>query len=125
VTLKRGQHSKYLPFAFTEQGIAMLSTVLKSKRAIQINIQIMRVFVQLRQMLSTHKELSRKFFELERHVENHDQQIQTIFEAIRRLMAPPTTPRRRIGFKAKEGRSTYGGKKKNILRGQVYNYQII
>jgi len=112
VTLKRGQHSKYLPFAFTEQGIAMLSTVLNSKRAIQVNIQIMRVFVRLRQMLSTHKELSRKFSELERHVENHDQQIQTIFEAIHQLITPPEKPKRQIGFKAKEKRSAYRGSRK-------------
>jgi phage regulator Rha-like protein len=112
VTLKRGQHSKYLPFAFTEQGIAMLSTVLNSKRAIQVNIQIMRVFVRLRQMLSTHKELSRKFSELERHVENHDQQIQTIFEAIHQLITPPEKPKRQIGFKAKEARAAYRGSRK-------------
>jgi len=99
-TLKagRGRHRKYLPFAFTEQGVAMLSSVLNSERAVQVNIAIMRAFVKLRQMLATHKELAQKLAELERTVEGHDQQIRSIFDAIRQLMAPPVPPRRRIGF---------------------------
>ena len=92
--------SRYLPYAFTEQGVAMLSSVLNSKRAIQVNIAIMRAFVKLRQILSTHKELAHKLNELERKTEKHDMEIQGIFEAIRQLMAPPPEkPRRMIGFK--------------------------
>ena len=99
-TLKRGRHSKYLPYAFTGQGIAMLSSVLNSKRAIQVNIAIMRAFVKLRRILSTHKELAHKLQELERKTEKHDTEIKAIFDAIRQLMAPPTPikPKRRIGF---------------------------
>src|ERR1044071_5166562 len=86
--LVRGQHFKYLPLAFTEQGVAMLSSVLNSPRAIQVNIAIMRVFVQLRETLSLHKELAQKFAELERKIEGHDEHIRTLFEAIRQLAAP-------------------------------------
>lgn len=85
-------------FAFTEQGVAMLSGVLKSKRAIQVNVQIMRAFVKLRQILSTHKELAYKLIELEKKIEKHDVEIQAIFEAIRQLMTPPKKPKRKIGF---------------------------
>ncbi|MDI6794173.1 MAG: ORF6N domain-containing protein [bacterium] len=91
---------RYLPYAFTEQGVAMLSSVLKSKRAIQVNVAIMRVFVKLRETLSAHKELAQKLSELERKFEKHDTQIQTIFEAIRQLMAPPEKPKPPIGFHA-------------------------
>ena len=98
-TLKRGKHAKYLPYAFTEQGVAMLSSILKSKRAIHVNIAIMRTFVRLRRILSTHKELAHKLNELERKIEKHDEEIRTIFEAIRRLMSPPEKPTRRIGFR--------------------------
>jgi phage regulator Rha-like protein len=99
-TLKQGQNIKYLPYAFTEQGVAMLSSVLNSERAIQVNIAIMRAFVKLRQILSTHKELVYKLEKLERKAEKHDVDIQSIFEAIRQLMAPPPEkPRRMIGFK--------------------------
>ena len=87
------------PYAFTEQGVAMLSSVLKSKRAIQVNIQIMRAFVRLRQMIETHKDLAMKLAELERKIKRQDEHIRTIFEAIKQLMAPPSvTPRRKIGF---------------------------
>jgi hypothetical protein len=89
----------YLPYVFTEQGVAMLSTVLNSDRAIQVNIAIMRAFVKLRQILSTHKELAYKLKELEHKIEKHDEDIQTIFEAIRQLMAPPPIkPKPQIGF---------------------------
>ncbi len=88
-----------LPYAFTEQGVAMLSSVLRSGRAIQVNIAIMRAFVKLREILSAHKELAQKLVELEQKIERHDKEIKGIFEAIRRLMAPaPTRPRRKIGF---------------------------
>src|ERR1039458_6747865 len=83
------------PYAFTEQGVAMLSTVLHSPRAIQVNIAIMRAFVRLRQMLATNKDLSRRFDELEK---KYDVQFRVVFDAIRELMEPPKKPRRRIGF---------------------------
>ena len=97
-SLKRGVHSKYLPLVFTEQGIAMLSGVLKSKRAVRVNIAIMRAFVKLREMLSTHKELAFQFRELERKVDKHDGEIQAIFKAIQRLMAEPEKPKAKFGF---------------------------
>jgi phage regulator Rha-like protein len=96
---RRGKHSKYLPYAFTEQGVAMLSSVLRSKKAIQVNIAIMRAFVKLRQIIYANKELAQKLKELERRMEKHDTEIHAIFEAIRQLMAPPDSmPKRRIGF---------------------------
>ncbi|MEK9148659.1 MAG: ORF6N domain-containing protein, partial [Candidatus Desantisbacteria bacterium] len=97
--LKRGEHSKYLPYAFTEQGVAMLSSVLNSKRAILVNIQIMRAFTKLREILSTHKELAHKLAEHERKIEKHDTEIQAVFEAIRQLMTPPTKEQKKIGFR--------------------------
>ena len=87
-----------MPFVFTEQGVAMLSSVLNSERAIQVNIAIMRAFVKLRKILSTHKDLVHKLNELERKVEKHDVEIHSIFEAIRRLMIEPEKPRSKIGF---------------------------
>ena len=84
------------PFAFTEQGVAMLSSVLRSERAVAVNIEIMRAFVKLREILSTHKHLSRKIVELEK---KYDHQLKVVFDAIRQLMAPDTPPKkRRIGF---------------------------
>ena len=100
--------ARYQPMAFTEQGVAMLSSMLRSKRAVQVNIEIMRVFVKLRHVVSTHKELAVKFSELERKIEKHDESIETIFEAIRQLMTPPEKPRKKIGFDIKERRATYG-----------------
>ena len=96
---KKGRGGRrYLPYAFTEQGVAMLSSVLRSKRAIQVNIAIMRAFVKLRKILSTHKELAHKLNQLERKIENHDVEIKAIFDAIRELMTPPKKPQKRIGF---------------------------
>lgn len=98
----RGTHRKYLPYAFTEQGVAMLSSVLKSKRAVQVNIQIMRAFVKLREILSTHKELAQKLKELELKIDSHDQHIQAIFEVINQLISPPKKPKRKMGFTIEE-----------------------
>ncbi len=98
VTLKKGDNIKYLPYVFTEQGVAMLSSVLRSKQAIQVNIAIMRVFVKLREIFSTHKELAYKLNELEGKIEKHDTEIEAIFEAIHQLMAVPEKPKRQIGF---------------------------
>jgi len=97
---KKGRGGRrHLPYVFTEQGVAMLSSVLNSERSIQVNIAIMRVFVKLKEMLSAHKELAHKLSELERKIEKHDVEIQAIFEAIRQLMSPlPEPPKRRIGF---------------------------
>jgi len=89
---------RYLPYVFTEQGIAMLSSVLRSKRAIQVNILIMRAFVKLRKLLLSHKELAIKLEALEKKYANHDQKIKDIFAAMRQLMLPPEEPKRRIGF---------------------------
>jgi len=84
----------YLPYAFTQEGVAMLSSVLNSERAVQVNIAIMRAFVKLRQILSMNKELAYKLAELERKIEKHDENIQAIFEAIHKLMAPlPVKPK--------------------------------
>ena len=95
------------PYVFTEQGIAMLSSVLKSERAIKVNIAIMRAFVKLRQLIDTNRELARKFSELERRVGKQDQEIATVLEAIRQLMATPEKPRREIGFHVREKTSRY------------------
>ena len=99
VTLKRGRHSKHPPYAFTEQGVAMLSGVLKSSRAIQVNIAIMRAFVKLRETLALHKELAVKLRQLEQKVVGHDLQIRSIFDAIQELMSPPQKPPKEIGFR--------------------------
>jgi len=86
---------RYKPYAFTEQGVAMLSSVLRSKRAIQVNIEIMRTFVKLRKLLLTHKDLARKLNELEN---KYDHQFKVVFDAIKELMIPPEKEKRRIGF---------------------------
>ena len=103
---------RYRPMAFTEQGVAMLSSVLRSNRAIEVNIAIMRAFVQLRKMIASHDKLARKLAELEQHLEDHDEQIRTIFEAIRQLMTTPEKPSKKIGFEVKEGRAAYGKQRK-------------
>ncbi len=103
VTLKRGAHRKYPPYAFTEQGVAMLSGVLRSRRAVQVNVAIMRTFVKLRETLSLHKQLAVRLDDLERKIMEHDGQIQSVFDAIRQLMEPPEKDSLKIGFRL-EGR---------------------
>jgi hypothetical protein len=100
-TLKtgRGKHRKYTPFAFTEQGVAMLSSALNSSRAIRVNIEIMRTFVRLRELWSTNKELAQKLGDLERRISSQDVHIARLFEAMRRLMEPERTKVKRIGFR--------------------------
>ncbi len=98
---------RYRPYAFTEQGVAMLSSVLKSERAVKVNIAIMRAFVQLRQALEMNAELARKFSELENRVGKHDEEISAIIEAIRQLMIPPEKPKREIGFHVRETAPRY------------------
>jgi hypothetical protein len=99
------------PYAFTEQGVAMLSSVLNSERAVKVNIAIMRAFVKLRETLETNRELARKFAELEKRVGKHDKKIDAILEAIRQLMAPPEKPRREIGFHVREKAPRYRTRK--------------
>jgi hypothetical protein len=89
-------------FVFTEQGVAMLSSVLNSERAVQVNIAIMRAFVKLREMISTNKELAHKLGLLERKIEKHDEEIKAIFDAIRQLMIPPEKKKGKIGFRREE-----------------------
>lgn len=89
-----------MPYVFTEQGVAMLSSVLKSDRAILVNIAIMRTFVKLREVMLRDKELSLRLDQLETKIEKHDEDIAAIFEAIRELMSPPSKPKREIGFHA-------------------------
>jgi len=96
---------RYRPWVFTEQGIAMLSSVLRSPQAIEANVQIMRAFVQLRELVSSHDQLHAKLATLERRLTEHDAHFKTVFDAIRQLMAPPRQERaRRIGF-VKNGKS--------------------
>ncbi|MBN2559320.1 MAG: ORF6N domain-containing protein [Phycisphaerae bacterium] len=99
---------RYLPYAFTEHGVAMLSGVLRSKRAVQVNVAIMRAFVRLRSLLATHHELAAKLTELERRVASSEEGIQTLFEAIRQLMAPAEPRRKQIGFHVRERKASYG-----------------
>ena len=91
------------PYAFTEQGVSMLSSVLNSERAVQVNIAIMRAFVKLREVMATHKDLAHKIEALERKYSQHDQELQVVFKAIKKLMeAPPIPPKRRISFRTPE-----------------------
>ncbi|MDP1677666.1 MAG: ORF6N domain-containing protein [Bacteroidota bacterium] len=93
------------PYVFTEHGILMLSSVLSSKRAIQVNIEIMRTFVRLRQLLSSNKELSRKLLELEK---KYDEQFKVVFDAIHQILIPPDKPKRPFGFSVEEPKVNYG-----------------
>jgi hypothetical protein len=114
VTSSWGGARRALPYAFTEQGVAMLSSVLRSGRAVQVNVAIMRAFVQLRQVLSSHLELAHKLGELERRIEGHDTAIRSLFEAIRQLMAPPAPepPKPEIGFHVREDSVRYRVKRR-------------
>lgn len=94
----RGRHRKYLPYVFTEQGVAMLSGILHSDRAIQVHVAIMRAFVRLRAILATHKELAGQLAELERRISAHDGTIRSILDAIRELMAPSEKLKGKLGF---------------------------
>jgi len=96
----RHRGAVYRPWAFTEHGAIMAANVLYSRRAVQMSVYVVRAFVRLRAILATHKELDKKLAELERRVKSHDEHIQSLFEAIRRLMAPEIPRSRRIGFRA-------------------------
>ncbi|HXZ36283.1 MAG TPA: ORF6N domain-containing protein [Thermodesulfobacteriota bacterium] len=103
---------RHPPYAFTEQGVAMLSTVLRSDRAIRVNIEIMRAFVRMRQILATNADLERRLSELEK---KYDAQFRIVFDALRQLMAPPAPSRKQIGFEVKERAALYGRKAKKSL----------
>jgi hypothetical protein len=105
------KHSSSFPFAFTELGVAMLSSVLKSKRAIQVNIQIMKTFVHLRRMFSENKELSRRLEELEK---KYDEQFKIVFEILNQLINPSELPKRQMGFSVKERAAEYSVKKEKV-----------
>jgi predicted transcriptional regulator len=99
--LNRGQNIKYLPYVFTEEGVAMLSSVLKSERAIQVNIQIMRTFSKIREMISSNKELREKIEKLEKKYEGHDKKFAAVFDAMRDLFTEKAKPKNEIGFNTK------------------------
>jgi len=109
--LSRLRFSPALPHAFTEHGAIMAASVLNTPRAIESSIFVVRAFVRLRQILTTHTELAQKLLELEAHLKDHDQQIQAIFEAIYQLMTPPEKPKKKIGYTAKEKQKAYGKKR--------------
>ncbi|MCX6122079.1 MAG: ORF6N domain-containing protein [Ignavibacteriales bacterium] len=109
VTLKRGENIKYQPFAFTEHGILMLSSVLRNERAIAVNIAIMRAFVKLREILASQKDLVRRLDELE---QKYDEHFQVVFDAIRQLMTPPEKPKHKIGFCVEEPKAIYRTRRK-------------
>ncbi|MEI6595385.1 MAG: ORF6N domain-containing protein [Bacteroidota bacterium] len=98
-TLKRGEHSKYLPFAFTEHGVLMLSNVLNSKRAIQISIQIVRIYTKLREMLLTHKDMLLKLEEMEKKIGKQDTKIKLVFDYLNQFIKQQEKPRKLIGFR--------------------------
>ncbi len=102
-TLKRGQHSKYLPMAFTEHGVLMLSSVLNSKQAIAVNIQIMRIFTGIRQMLADNTELRLEIEKIKKKVDNHDKNMEIVFQYLDELLEKneKTKPRKQIGYKIK------------------------
>ena len=110
IVISKGKGGRrYPPYAFTEQGVAMLSSVLNSKRAIQVNVQIMRAFSKLREMLSTHEDLKKKIEAMEK---KYDQQFQIVFEAIKQLLETEAKPRKKIGFTVKEKQKAYGKRRK-------------
>jgi len=105
--LKRGRNIKYLPYAFTEHGAIMAANVLNSPQAVRISVFVVRAFIKLREMLSTHKELAQKLAELERKLQNHDESIQSLVVAVRQLMTPSEPKKRPIGFLVEETKVPY------------------
>jgi phage regulator Rha-like protein len=112
--LAKLKFSPVLPNAFTEHGAIMVASVLNTQRAIQVSVFVVRAFVKLREMLSTHKELAHKLATLERKLQNHDESIRSLVAAIRQLMTPPEpeTPKKRIGFLVEEPRTPYKSSKR-------------
>lgn len=109
--LKRGKNIKYLPYAFTEHGAIMAANVLNSPQAVRMSVFVVRAFVKLREMLSTHKELAHKLAALERKLQNHDESIRSLVVAIRQLMASPEPKKRPIGFLVEEPHVPYKSSK--------------
>jgi len=109
---QKGELAVVIALMLSLKGIAMLSSVLNSERAMKVNIAIMRAFVKLREMLDKNRELAEKFSELEQRVGKHDEEITAILEAIRQLMAPPEKPRREIGFHVREKAPRYRARKR-------------
>src|SRR5260221_383347 len=107
--LAKLRFSPYLPYAFTEHGALMLANVLNSPRAVEVSLQIVRSFVRIREMLSSHKDLARKLEEMEM---KYDRQFKSVFEAIRQLISPPEKPKRQIGFRVDEPRVRYSTRRK-------------
>jgi hypothetical protein len=99
---KKHRGSVYLPYVFTEQGVAMLSSVLKSETAIRVNIQIIRIFSRMREMIMTHKDILLQLEKIEKKLTGHDEDITLIFQYLKQLLNPPQSPRRKIGFKRKD-----------------------
>jgi ORF6N domain len=99
VILEKGKHSKYLPYVFTEQGVAMLSSVLNSETAIQVNIQIIRLFTKMKQLILDNKDLWMKIEKIEQHLLKNDDEIQTIFAYLKKLLISENKPRNPIGFR--------------------------
>ena len=105
-TIEKGAHSKYLPYVFTEQGVAMLSSVLNSERAVEVNIRIIRIFTKMREMIMTHKDILLKLEQMEKKLvkqdertTKHDDEIQLIFTYLKKLLSPPVAPIKKIGYK--------------------------
>jgi len=96
------QGLRYAPFAFTEQGVTMLSCILNSEQAIAVNIQVIRIFTRMREMLLTHKDILLELEKIEHRLTGHDEQIERIFGHLKEMLNPPDPPRRRIGFRRKE-----------------------
>ena len=101
VTLKQGQNIKYLPYVFTEQGVAMLSSVLKSKKAIEVNISIVRAFIKLREMLQSNKDILVEIEKIKRDQRKHGEKISAIMDFINKLIEPKIEPKKQIGFRTK------------------------
>jgi hypothetical protein len=113
IVISKGRGGRrYTPYVFTEQGVAMLSSVLQSERAVQVNIAIMRVFVRLREITATHRELALKLKGLENRLGEHDEQFRVVFEAIRQLTITENRPKKKIGFEVKEPKASYGKRTK-------------
>jgi len=106
--LRNLKYSPFLPFAFTEHGAIMAASVLNSERAIQVSVFVVRAFIRLREMVSAHRELSKRFAELEKRLESHDEQIQLILRAIKQLMEPSEKAPKKIGFQLREKPAFYG-----------------
>jgi len=110
------KHSSALPYAFTEHGVAMLATVLKSQQAVRMSILIVKAFVRLREILTSHRELAEKLQLLETRIDTHDQKIASIIDAIHQLIIPSEKPKRQIGFRVAESKAEYNTKKKRLIR---------